>query len=87
MQATAMEVVNQVKSWTTLLAGIWLIVKLLDWIRSLRDGIDELNKELVEQTNSIVNELREMRADFRTFYGQPPIAPPPILRTYKNGPS
>lgn len=82
---TAMQVVDQVKSWTELAAGIWLVVRLLDWVRSLREGIEGLNKELIEQTSAIVTELREMRSDWRTFYGAAPIVPPPALRRHANG--
>lgn len=34
----------------------------------INSGLTTLNAELVKQTSAIVNELKEMRADFRTFY-------------------
>lgn len=79
---TTIQVVDQIKSWTELAAGVWLIFRLLDWVKNLRDGIEGLNKELIEQTSAIVSELREMRADWRAFYGAPPPVPPPILHRH-----
>lgn len=66
----------EVKYWLSVGALIWTITKIMNWVRKIKEtdlvniqtGVTNLNHELVKQTSAIVNELKEMRADFRTFY-------------------
>lgn len=69
-------VYTEIKYWLTVAAAVWPIFKIVSWVKKIKEtdivnlqtGVSTLNHELVKQTSAIVNELKEMRADFRTFY-------------------
>lgn len=69
-------VYTEIKYWLTAGSVVWTIMKIMNWVKKIKEtdlvniqsGVSTLNHELVKQTSAIVNELKEMRADFRTFY-------------------
>jgi hypothetical protein len=63
--------------------AVW---KVVQWVKEIRTkdfadlrvavtktqgSIEALGHKVDAQTNAVVNELRELRSDFRTFYTQP----------------
>ena len=82
------ELYPELKFWSQLCGGIWLVFKGLQWVKDIKvkdlaeiktsvndvkTGLSEIHTEMKEQTNSIVGELKELRADFRA-YNPPRIA-------------
>lgn len=67
---------TEVKYWLSIGAVVWTILKIMNWVKKIKEtdlvniqtGVHNLNTELVKQTTAIVNELKESRADFRTFF-------------------
>jgi len=71
------------KFWAPLVALLWTAFKGMAWIKEIRDkdfvelktGIvdfngkmDKLHTSIDAQTTSFINEMRELRSDFRAFY-------------------
>src|SRR5271155_3108131 len=71
----AIFVYNQIKFWTPILAGSWVMFHAVEWVKSIRtkdipalqDSINVLNTRVDDQTTKLVTELKEMRSDFRLF--------------------
>jgi sulfite exporter TauE/SafE len=76
------QVYPEVKFWASIVAGLWMIFKGVNWVKAIREndlvhiqaGVDSIKTELAEQTKELVRELSELRADFRTFIAPAPIA-------------
>lgn len=77
---------NESKFWVAFGGALWSVFKGVQWVKSIKTndlhhiqlGLDEnsalvkgVRDELKDQTNAVVNELREMRQDIRTFYPRP----------------
>jgi hypothetical protein len=68
-------VYNEVKFWSLIGGGIWSSFKVIEWFKTLKTndlhhvqmGIDDLKALMLDQTTSIVNELKELRSDFRSY--------------------
>lgn len=82
----AQSLYNESKFWIALCGLMWSAFKGVAWIRALKEndlhhlqlgvndvktGIGEVKTGLDRQTDAVVNEIKELRADFRAFYPQP----------------
>jgi hypothetical protein len=71
------------KFWAPIVAALWAVFKGMSWIKDIREKdfvevktgivdfnikLDKLHISIEAQTNSFVNEMRELRSDFRAFY-------------------
>jgi len=64
---------EQIKFWIPIACGMFAVFRGVEWVRSVRTedipeiqkSIKGLNDRLDDQTNKIVGELKELRADFR----------------------
>lgn len=73
---TLQVVYEEAKYWTFFAGIIWGIYKGLDWLKRLKTndlhhiqlGVNDMKSELQTQTTAIVNELKELRSDFKTYY-------------------
>lgn len=76
---TAHMLYEESKFWLALGGGLWSVFKGINWVKAIRTndlhhiqlGVNDLKTGLETQTTAVVNELREMRNDFRTFYVRP----------------
>lgn len=74
------------KFWVTVGGIMWGVYKAYDWVKQIRTKdvpdikeevkklslhLGELGTKVDNQTNQVVQELKEMRSDFRTFYCAP----------------
>lgn len=83
-------VAEQGKFWVGLATAIIAGYKGFEWVKQIRtkdlkeihDGIKSMSGKIDTQTASVVGELKEMRADFRTFY----ISPAPAMLTARAKP-
>lgn len=72
-------VYNESKFWLAFGGALWSAFKAITWVKSIKTNdlhhiqgsLDSLHGELGQQTDAIVNELRELRQDIRTFYPRP----------------
>jgi hypothetical protein len=76
------EIYPEAKFWSSLVGGLWLVFKGLTWVKEIKtkdlaaikegvaevkNGLNNIHNEMKGQTVSIVDELRELRADFRAY--------------------
>lgn len=70
---------NESKFWLTFGGALWTAFKAIQWVRSIKEndlhhiqeGVSDLKEGLDKQTDAIVDQLKDLREDFRTFYAQP----------------
>lgn len=70
---------EQSKFWIALISFLWAIFKGFNWVKDIREkdlkdihnGVTSLRGEIQGQTTQIVDQIKELRSDFRTFYTIP----------------
>ena len=67
--AHAVNVYQELKFWIPIISALGILFKTTAWLKNLATKDD-----LKSQTDAIVNQLKEIRQDFRTA-----LAPPPRL--------
>lgn len=74
---------QEAKFWGPFIAFLWGVFKVVDWVKQLKTndlhhiqlGINNFSDELKNQTvtlssnqKAVIDELKAMREDFRTYY-------------------
>lgn len=75
----AQTIYNEGKFWAALGGALWSVFKAIAWVRSIKEndlhhlqtGVNDMKDGLNRQTELVVGELKELRADFRSFSPQP----------------
>lgn len=94
----AVTVYNEIKFWAPFAGGLWGLFKIVEWVKRIKTndlhhlqlGLDELRKDvadqtvqinanLKDQTTAIVGELKELRGDMRSLTSAMIVPPRPQL--------
>lgn len=69
----------EAKFWASIIGGLWMVFKAVNWFKSIKDndlvhiqeGVNTIHTKLDIQTDAVVKELSEMRNDFRIYFAPP----------------
>jgi hypothetical protein len=78
---------EEAKFWIGIGTAFWILFKAINWVKSIKEndiphiqnGVNELktsmesvHTELKEQTSAVVTELKDIKADLRTYFAPVP---------------